>query len=153
MIIAATGDVLTRRIPNSLVLTIALLFFPLAWIGGMPTAAIILHAGCGAGLLALGFVVFSFGFFGGGDAKLLAAAGIWFGLEGLAFFLTMTALTGGLLALTMFIWSAIAFEIKLRDSALSRSIEQFRPSVPYGYAISAGAILAYPQSWSLSLAL
>jgi prepilin peptidase CpaA len=152
MILAATEDVLSRRIPNGLNLLIAIFFLPLAWASGMPLHTIILHAACGAGVLGLGFALFSLRWLGGGDAKLLAAAAVWFGLEGLATFLTTTALAGGLLALVMLAWSAVALDIELRELSLARPIRSFTPSLPYGYAIAAGAILAFAEGgWTISV--
>ena len=70
MIIAGAGDALSLRIPNWLTLTIFAAFFPLAWATGMPLAVFGLHVLTAVILLAVGFALFSFGFFGGGDAKL-----------------------------------------------------------------------------------
>lgn len=147
MMVAATDDVLSGRISNRLTLLIALSFFPMAWAAGMPWGTVGLHAGVGLGLLVAGFAAFSLGLLGGGDAKLLGAAGLWFGLTGLAQFLTMTVLAGGLLALAVMAWSLVTFDAELRDSRLLRRIGWLKPSVPYGYAIAAGAIAAFPQSW------
>ena len=147
MIFAATHDALSRRVSNRLTALIAVVFFPLAWVEGMPLIAMPIHLGAGIGLLVLGFCLFSFGFFGGGDAKLLAAAGIWFGIDGLVQFLAFTVITGGLLALAVLAWSVISIDAELRGIALSRRAAWLKPSVPYGYAIAAGAILAFPDSW------
>lgn len=147
MMMAATDDVLSRRISNRIILLTALSFFPMAWAAGMPWGTLALHAGVGAGLLVAGFAAFSLGLFGGGDAKLLGAAGLWFGLTGLAQFLTMTVLAGGLLALAVMAWSVVTFDAELRGSRPLRRIAWLKPGVPYGYAIAAGAILAFPQSW------
>jgi prepilin peptidase CpaA len=130
--VAAAGDVLSRRISNPLVLLLALAFFPAAWAAGMPLMPMLVHAAVGLGLLVAGFMLFSLGFVGGGDAKLLAATGVWLGLEGLVPFLTMTAVAGGLLAVILLVRSLAG---------------GLKPSVPYGYAIAAGAILAFSESW------
>ncbi len=113
----------------------------------MPLTQILAHGAVGAGLLAGGFVLFSFRCIGGGDAKLLAAAGLWFGLEGLASFLTMTVVAGGVLALVLLAWSLVSIDAELRGSGLSRRIGWLKPSVPYGYAIAAGALLAFSETW------
>ena len=147
MILAGAGDVLSRRIPNSLVLLIALCFFPMAWAQGMPPSAFLMHAGVGLAVLLAGFALFSLGFLGGGDAKLLGAAALWFGLAGLPQFLFMTALAGGLLGLAVMAWSMIALQGELEQWGTFRRLSWVRPSVPYGYAIAAGAILSLPGSW------
>lgn len=147
MIIAGAGDALSLRIPNWLTLAIAALFFPMAVLTGMPLAEIGFHLLVGLGLFVLGFALFSFGVFGGGDAKLLAAAGLWFGSAQLVPFLVSTVLAGGLLAAGVAIWSFIAMSWEIHDIPLTSRIKQLKPNVPYGYAFAVGAILAFPQSW------
>lgn len=147
MIIAAAGDVLTRRIPNLLVLLVAALFFPAAWEAGMPPTGILLHAAAGFGLLFAGFIFFSLGYLGGGDAKLLGTAGLWFGFASLPQFLVLTVFAGGILALGVLAWSAVMFEAQFRQSGLAERLSWVKPSVPYGFAIAAGAILTVPGSW------
>jgi prepilin peptidase CpaA len=147
VIVAGAGDVLSRQIPNRLVLLIALCFFPLAWVHGMPPSVMLLHAGAGLAVLLAGFALFSFGFLGGGDAKLMGAAAIWFGLAGLPQFLLMTVLAGGLLGLAVLAWSVVAFQADIDQWRFSRRLSAVRPSVPYGFAIAAGALLSIPGSW------
>ncbi len=152
MIVAATGDVLSRRISNRLVLLIALGFLPVAWTHGMGFSALLIHAAAGLVVLLAGFALFSVRVLGGGDAKLLGAAAIWFGLAGLPQFLVMTVLAGGILGLAMLAWSVAAFHSEVKRPGLFRFLPLKRPSVPYGYAIAAGAILALPGSWLASAA-
>jgi prepilin peptidase CpaA len=147
LILSATSDVLTRRIPNRLVLVIALLFFPLALLAGMRWELIALHAGTALGLFILGYMLFSLQLLGGGDAKLLAAASLWMGPAGLFPFLTMTVLAGGLLSLVVMAWAVVRLEAELRGSLLHRWTGWLKPKVPYGYAIAAGALLAFQESW------
>src|SRR6185436_13235717 len=85
MIIAGAGDALSLRIPNWLTLTIFAAFFPLAWATGMPL-----------------------GVFGGGDAKLMAAAGVWFGSTQALPFLAFTVIAGGVLAICIGLWSVMS---------------------------------------------
>lgn len=153
MILSATGDVLARRIPNLLVLVLALSFFPVAFLAGMAVEQVALHAGTGFAMLFIGYVVFSLGLLGGGDVKLLAGASLWIGPAGLLPLLTMAALAGGLLCLALMAWTAITMEAELRGSILHRWVGWLRPGVPYGYAIAAGALLAFRESWWGSLPL
>lgn len=146
MVVAATADVLSRRIPNHLTVLTAVSFLPFALAAGMPSHAMLLHAGVGIAMLAVGFLLFSFNIIGGGDAKLLAAAAFWLGLDSLAVFLSMTVLAGGILALAVLAWSLLARDSQVKDPGLSSRIGWLKPSVPYGYAIAIGAILALPDS-------
>jgi prepilin peptidase CpaA len=147
MIIAGTGDALSMRIPNWLTLLIAVLFLPMALLTDMPWGMIGIHALVGSAMFAVGFVLFSLGLFGGGDAKLLAAAGLWLGWPDLMPFLVMTAFAGGALALCVGLWSAINVDSEIKNGSIFRHLGSIRPSVPYGYAFAIGAILAFPQSW------
>jgi prepilin peptidase CpaA len=147
LIFSAAHDLLSRRIPNRLTLLIALSFLPAAWLHGMPVLTIGIHAAVGLAMLLLGFGLFSLGFLGGGDAKLLGAAGVWIGLSGLGSFLMLTGLAGGLVALAVAAWSLLALHVEIQGGELSRRLNWVKPNVPYGYAIAVGAILALPHSW------
>lgn len=147
MIVAGAGDALSMRIPNWLTLLIAGLFFPMAVLTGMPWDAIGLHVAVGFAMFVAGFVCFALGLFGGGDAKLLAAAGLWLGWPDLIPFLVMTAFAGGALALCVGVWSAINLSSEVHGGTIFRRLGAIKPNVPYGYAFAIGAILAFPQSW------
>ncbi len=152
MIIAGTGDALSMRIPNWLTLLIALLFIPMALLTGMPWSLIGIHLAVGFGLFVVGFALFALGLFGGGDSKLLAAAGLWLGWADLMPFLVMTAFAGGVLALCVGIWSAINVSSEIKDGSIFKHLGSIKPNVPYGYAFAIGAILAFPQSWWMPMA-
>lgn len=152
MIVAGTGDALSMRIPNWLTLLIALAFFPMAFMTGMPWSMVGLHVLVGLGLFGLGFVLFALGLFGGGDSKLLAAAGLWLGWADLMPFLVMTALAGGVLALCVAAWSAINVVSEIKEGPVFRHLGTIKPNVPYGYAFAIGALLAFPQSWWMAVA-
>jgi prepilin peptidase CpaA len=81
-------------------------------------------------VLAAGMLLFSIGWMGGGDAKLMAAAGLAFNLTGLLRFLPLVLLTGGLIALIAIFWGR----------ARARRAGEARGGVPYGVAIAIGAI-------------
>jgi prepilin peptidase CpaA len=147
MIIAGAGDALSLRIPNKLTLTIFAAFFPLAWATGMPLAVFGMHVLTAAILLAVGFLLFSAGLFGGGDAKLMAAAGLWFGSSQALPFLIFTVMAGGALALCVALWSVISMSWNVHEVSWAKKISSLKPNVPYGYALAIGAILAFPESW------
>ena len=138
---------MSMRIPNWLTILIALLFFPMALLTSMPWEVLGLHLLVGIGMFVTGFVLFALGLFGGGDAKLLAAAGLWLGWPDLMPFLVMTAFAGGALALCIAAWSMISLASEVKDGSLFRAFGSIKPNVPYGYAFAIGAILAFPQSW------
>ena len=152
MIIAGAGDALSMRIPNWLTGLIAVVFFPMALLVGMPWAAIGLHILVGLGLFIAGFMLFALGLFGGGDSKLLAATGLWLGWADLMPFLVMTALAGAVLALCVGVWSIINTASEIKDGSIFKHLGTIKPNVPYGYAFAVGAILAFPDSGWMALA-
>jgi prepilin peptidase CpaA len=147
MIIAGAGDALSLRIPNKLTIAIALAFFPMALATGMPLDVFGHHVLMGVVFFILGFTLFSFGLFGGGDAKLLAAAGLWFGSADALPFLVYTGFAGFGLAAIIGIWSMISMDWEIHEVKWTTKLRALKPSVPYGYAFAMGAILAFPQSW------
>ncbi len=152
LIIAAASDVLSLRIPNWLNILTAALFFPMAWATGMPLHEFGIHLAVGLGLFMAGFMFFQFGLFGGGDAKLMAAAGLWFGSAQALPFLFMTALAGGLLAVFVGLWSVVAMHWDIHASDLKmasfgKRLFSLKPNVPYGLAFAVGGIIAFKDSW------
>ena len=153
MILGGAGDVMTRRIPNSLVVGTAALFLPAALVTGMPLWIMSLHVATAAVLLVLGFGLFSFGVVGGGDAKMMAAAGLWLGFPCSILFITFSALAGGLLAAAMGLWFLVTMEGGMHSAWFDKAVAPLKPSVPYGFALAAGAILATPFSWWMRAAI
>ena len=97
-------DLRRRRIPNAIPVLLLALFALYAWAGAADGAGVPwTHLAIGAAMLGAGFALYMTGRFGAGDAKLLAAAGVWIGpsLAELSLFL------GGLAA-SAFLLSAIA---------------------------------------------
>ena len=101
MAYAAASDLLTMRIANSVSLGLVAAFLVIALIAGMPAQEMLLHLAIGAALLVAGMLLFSLNLVGGGDAKLLAAAGLWIGYDQLVPFLLYVTIFGGALALLL----------------------------------------------------
>ncbi len=137
---AAISDVRKLTIPNSYCLGIVLCypFFVLApaqpvdWMGGLLV--------CG-GLLVVGFVLFTTGRVGGGDAKLLAATSLWAGPGLLPEFILLTALAGGGIALVLYVRHRWARSPSLATLAATEVSPDFaQQPMPYGVAIFAGGV-------------
>lgn len=118
----------------------------MATASGMPVSEIILNVVVGACVLLTGILLFSIGFFGGGDAKLLAAASLWMGLQNLSCFLYFTILAGGILALGTLLWVHIDRLVQRWSNPPVPKVRVANPSVPYGYAIAFGALIALSGS-------
>jgi prepilin peptidase CpaA len=131
LVAAAVSDLRSFRIPNALPAILILLFAAVHGLAGFPVPVWenLLHF-----LLALivGMVLFSRGWFGGGDAKLYAAAALWFSWSGAIALLFMTTIAGLILA--------IGF-IAARMMGLRKNVAREDRRIPYGVAIAAGAIL------------
>lgn len=153
VVAAATSDFLTLRIPNWLNAVIVLAFFPMAIATGMPLDAMLWHTLAAVIVLVVGFGLFSSGIIGGGDAKLLAAVALWLGWTTLTPFIVFTSLAGGVLALAVNLWSVAGVERDASTDGQSwmRRWISTKMKLPYGMAIAAGAILAFPGSWWMSL--
>jgi prepilin peptidase CpaA len=140
------------RIANSVSLGLAGAFFAIAWIAGMPAQEMLLHLAVGAALLMAGMILFSLNYVGGGDAKLLAAGGLWIGFEQLGPFLLCVSIFGGALALLLLAYRrfpAAAFPLPTWAARLHAEGE----GMPYGIAIAAGALAVYPlTNWPTLLA-
>lgn len=155
MIVAAMTDVASLRIPNWLTGLIAVLFFPMALLTGMPLAEFGWHMLAGFILFFAGYALFAAGLFGGGDAKLMAAAGLWFGTQHTLPFLVLTAVAGGALAVGMGIWAMAMMEFEIHEEKPAvKFLDRFRkltPKLPYGFAFAIGAIMAFPQTWWMNV--
>jgi prepilin peptidase CpaA len=90
---------------------------------------------------------------GGGDAKLLTAASLWFGLTpSLAVFLVWVAYAGGGVTLLFLILRARADTVMAIGIPLPVSIVGTK-KIPYGIAIAIGGLVAFGSSPIATLAL
>lgn len=146
VLFAAFRDAVSFTIPNWLSGIVVMLFPLAALAAGLGWSEVGYHLLGGLVALLLGFALFAPGWIGGGDAKLFAAAALWFGWSGLLAFLFHTVLAGGILVLALLaLRHALPFvpaaAVRLDGSALSRGAP-----VPYGIAIAAGALWSLPGS-------
>ncbi|GAC1041236.1 A24 family peptidase [Rhizobium sp. No.120] len=146
MSIAAISDLLTMMIPNRISVALAISFFVLAPTVGLSFAEIAMHmAGAGAVFFAC-FTLFALNVMGGGDAKLLAAAALWFGFDAsLLEFLIYVAFIGGVLTVLIMMLRSQANTILAIGLPLPNSLV-IAKKIPYGIAIAIGGILAFPSS-------
>jgi prepilin peptidase CpaA len=149
---AAVTDLHSYRIPNWLTGLTALAFLPVAVWSGMGVSDIGLHYLAGIILLIICFFLFQLGGFGGGDAKLIAACGVWFGMADAPTFLYASVMCGGGLAFAMLFWTLMKYIVQLDLGDFVPSLRKTMPKLPYGIALAAGTIMAMPESeWLTSL--
>ena len=96
--------------------------------------------------LAIGTPLFGRGILGGGDVKLLAATFAWFNLSAAPWVLMAVSLSGGVLALLIIALRKVNWSDKTRQRVV---LLQRRGPIPYGIAITAGALIAVALQWQL----
>jgi prepilin peptidase CpaA len=144
--VAACSDFLTMCIPNRVSAILLAAFLIAAPIAGLDLTSIALHFAAGLVVFSACFALFALNIMGGGDAKLLTASAVWFGMTfSLIEFLVCVSFFGGLLTFGILVVrshtnSIIASGIPLPDHIMTAK------KVPYGIAIGIAAFLAYPSS-------
>ena len=145
MAFAAATDLLTMTIPNRLSVALCAAFLLIAPLAGLSWQDLLSHLAAGSLMLLAGIVLFSVGWMGGGDGKLLAVASLWLGFEPMTLFLVYVAVLGGVLALLILAyrkWPAGALPLPNWALRLHAKGE----GMPYGIAIAAGALAVYPST-------
>lgn len=146
VVFAGVRDAATMTIPNRLNIAAAVAFFPVALLCGLPWPALGMAVALGAAALVVGMIMFALNWIGGGDAKLFAACGLWLGGAATVPFLMWTALAGGALALGLLWGRQLAQHMPLAGPSWLRRLLTEGEGVPYGVAIAAGALMAFPDS-------
>lgn len=145
LIFGAVRDVQSFTIPNWISIAAALLFIPAALAAGIGWTDFGLHAATGIVVLLTGMAAFAFGWLGGGDVKLLAAASLWMGWPDILPYMALVAVLGG--AFTLFLMAARRKFGPVADGfGLSMPILQRTGDIPYGVAIAAGALIFLGKS-------
>jgi len=146
LIVGGLHDLLTMKIPNWISGFLVLAFLPAALAVGLSPTEMAIHFGVGVLALLTGAGLFALRWVGGGDAKLMAAACLWFGFAGSGMFLLWTALMGGLLCLILLFARANLRPFVVAGPGWMSRLMEPRGDIPYGVAIAAGALLAWPAS-------
>jgi prepilin peptidase CpaA len=103
-------------------------------------------------MLGVGIALFAGGFLGGGDAKLLAAAALWFGFEGPVEYLLLVSVAGGALVLLLLTYRKLAPPLWLCRQTWAMRLHAKAGGVPYGIALAAAGLWLYPSTiWLRSL--
>ncbi|HZO95178.1 MAG TPA: prepilin peptidase [Candidatus Baltobacteraceae bacterium] len=147
--LAAASDLVSRRIPNVLVLAVAFVAIAASGIERGPLAVVVaLLLGCA--VLALGTVAFSMRILGGGDVKLIAAlAAALTPLDALSF-IFLTAACGALVALAYAAHRrrlrAVLTSVSHSAAATVQLRRHVAPAIsgvriPYAIAIAGGFVL------------
>ena len=146
MAFAAASDLLTMTISNRVSLALAAGFLVLALLGGMGFYDILSHLGAGIGVLTMAFACFAMGWIGGGDAKLAAAAALWFGFDHLMNYLVYASLFGGALTLLLLQFRQWPLPYAFAGQTWLLRLHAKDSGIPYGIALAIGALMIYPQT-------
>lgn len=153
MTFAGALDLLTFTIPNRVSLALLAGFLAAAPMAGMPLPTFLTHLGAGVSMLLVGFAMFSRGWIGGGDAKLMAAAALWLGFDSLLVYLFWTALLGGGLSLLLLAYRRYFPPLWLMRQQWAMRLHDPREGIPYGIALAAAGLLVYPSTaWMTAFA-
>jgi prepilin peptidase CpaA len=153
VIAAALKDLTSYTIPNRISLALVAAFPVAALACGLPAGELGVHAAAGAAALVAGMAMFALGWIGGGDAKLFAAAALWLGWPAAATYAAWTGVAGGGLALALLaLRSGYLRPYVVTGPAWFSRLAEPGENVPYGVAIAAGALAAFPASpWMAAL--
>lgn len=147
LIVAALRDCASFTIPNWISLALLAIFPVAALASGQSPATIGLALLLGVGGVLVGMGMFAAGWIGGGDAKILAASIPWLGLPATIPFVLVTAVAGGVLAVSL-LWlrSGLISPLLANGPAWLTRLATRGENVPYGVAIAIGALAAFPNS-------
>jgi prepilin peptidase CpaA len=146
MAFAAASDLLTMTISNRVSLALAAGFLALALVSGMGLYDILSHMAAGAAILAVAFACFAMGWVGGGDAKVAAAAALWFGFAHLLNYLIYASLFGGALTLLLLQFRQWPLPYPFVGQAWLIKLHAKDSGIPYGIALAVGALMIYPET-------
>ena len=145
-IVAGLKDLTSMTIPNWISGLLILGFFPTALISGLGPMEMAAHVGVAVLALFVGAGMFALRWIGGGDAKLIAASCLWLGLSGSGMFLLWTGVMGGLFCLALLFARFHARPYVHAFPGWTARLLEPRGDIPYGVAIAAGVLMAYPSS-------
>src|SRR5258708_39022989 len=146
MAFAAASDLFPMTISNRISLALAAGFLILALLSGMALYDILSHVGAGATVLVAAFACFAMGWVGGGDAKVAAAAALWFGFGHLMNYLLYASVLGGGLTLLLLQFRQWPLPYPFTWQAWLLRLHAQQSGIPYGIAPAIGALFIYPET-------
>ena len=146
MAFAAASDVFTMTISNRVSLALVAGFLVLALLSGLGFYDILSHIGAGCTVLTVAFGCFAMGWVGGGDAKVAAAAALWFGFGHLLNYLLYASLFGGVLTLLLLQFRQWPLPYPFAGQDWLLKLHAKNSGIPYGIALAIGALMIYPET-------
>ncbi len=144
--LAALTDFLEMTIPNRIPVILVTAFLVAAPFSGLGLVDLAWHFTAAGSVFVVVFALFALNVMGGGDAKLLSAAALWFGFNtSLAEFLILTAYIGGALTILVILARAHWLKLEFVGIRLPQTL-MVAKKIPYAIAIGAAGLIAYPSS-------
>lgn len=151
LIYAGISDAMSFTISNKISLALFVGFVLLVPFSGLTLAEIGAHVFVGFLMLVIGFVLFARGYFGGGDAKIIAATCLWLGPNYTGMFVLFAAIYGGLLSVIILKIYTTPLPNFLASQKWLVNYQTGTAAVPYGIAIGLSGLSIYPYSHWLGL--
>ena len=154
MCFAASSDLVTMTISNRISLALLAGFVAIAIWSGLSLELILWHFGCGMTVLVITFTLFACGWIGGGDAKLAATTGVWFGFANIVEYGAVASVLGGVLTVSVIWVRGMTLPPQLASVDWIARLTDKTNGVPYGIALAAAGLLLYPQTviWTAAAA-
>ena len=146
MALAAATDLFSMTVPNWISLLLVVGFAVLAPLVGLGWSDIGLQVALAAAALVVTFAMFSFGWIGGGDAKLFAATCLWLAPGAVLIYSLYAALIGGALTVLILFVRSVPLPAVLNEQSWLARLHSPKEGVPYGIALAAAGLLVYPDT-------
>lgn len=141
MAIVIYTDLRTREIHNKLIVVMLGTYIPMAIASGGDFETIGFSLIIAVPVLVLGFLCFSAGWMGGGDAKLMPVTALWLGPALAVPYLLYSAVLGSVLAL-----GVVAYRTAVSAGPVDGAQEP-KLEIPYGPALALSGAFLFLQSW------
>lgn len=151
MVIGGGHDAYDMTIPNWISGLLIVSFIALAFTVGMSLEQLGIHILIGFVMLVIGIILYSFGGFGGGDAKLIAAGALWMGWPAVVNFMLYLSLAGGVLTLFILFFRRVPLPEMVEKTEWIVRLHRVDVGIPYGIGIAAGGLLAYQHTTIFAL--
>lgn len=147
MVHAAISDMISMTIVNRVSLLLVATFAIAAPLTGMDAYTLLTHVAALLVVLAVCFGLFAAGAMGGGDAKLLAATSLWFGMSfDLMEYLLVSSVIGGVLTLCILRYRTSPMAVLTGRYEFLRRLADPKEKIPYGIALGIGGLMVFPNS-------
>ena len=152
LLVAAANDLYEFKIPNWISILLIITYPAAGLVLGASPQLMLEGIVIGGGALVIGFGLYAGRVFGGGDAKLVAAAAPWLGAGALGPFILNTAIAGLGLAIVMIMFRKMPILPIYAHAPWLISLHERKNDIPYGVAIASGGLLSFSQTPFFQLA-